>query len=314
MGHGGHHQRGGVRRCGVGGSAAHSSGRLAVPHLLFRGHHLGATEGISGRQHVRGLGDGRVGAVARPSRPDPAQSPDAVGRHPAATAGGGGLARCHARSDRARDRRFRRGGPDDPPRRGTGSHHYWAMVAAVVPLAGHSTRHRVARGLHRILGTFTGIALMLGIMALHPPLVAVAVLMAVFQYGAELYIARNYFFAQTFVTPLALLGTSIGGGLVGAAGLRPHRRDHHRRVRRHGGRAHHHAGASLRRAVGGPRRPRGHRAALPRAGLIGSTRSRLRLTRGRGGPTEGPGSERSRRRRSRRSFRARSRARRGGHP
>lgn len=94
-------------------------------------------------------------------------------------------------------------------------HHYWAMVATVVPLAGHSTRHRVARGLHRILGTFTGIALMLGIMALHPPLVAVAVLMAVFQHGAELYIARNYFFAQTFVTPLALLGTSIGAGWSG---------------------------------------------------------------------------------------------------
>ena len=56
---------------------------------------------------------------------------------------------------------------------------------------------------------------MLGIMALHPPLVAVAVLMAVFQYGAELYIARNYFFAQTFVTPLALLGTSIGAGWSG---------------------------------------------------------------------------------------------------
>ncbi len=94
-------------------------------------------------------------------------------------------------------------------------HHYWAMVAAVVPLAGHSTRHRVARGVHRILGTFTGIALMLAIMALNPPLVAIAVLMAVFQYGAELYIARNYFFAQTFVTPLALLGTSIGVGWSG---------------------------------------------------------------------------------------------------
>jgi len=95
------------------------------------------------------------------------------------------------------------------------SHHYWAMVAAVVPLAGHSTRHRVARGVHRILGTFIGIALLLVIMALHPSLVLIAALMAVFQYGAELFIARNYFFAQTFVTPLALLGTSIGAGWSG---------------------------------------------------------------------------------------------------
>lgn len=91
-------------------------------------------------------------------------------------------------------------------------HHYWAMVAAVVPLAGHSTRHRVARGVHRILGTFSGIVLLVGIMALQPPLVVVALLMAACQYGAELFIARNYFFAQTFVTPLALLGTSMGAG------------------------------------------------------------------------------------------------------
>ena len=89
------------------------------------------------------------------------------------------------------------------------------MVAAVVPLAGHSTRHRVARGVHRILGTFTGIALLLGIMALNPPLVVIALLMAAFQYAAELYIARNYFLAQTFVTPLALLGTAIGAGWSG---------------------------------------------------------------------------------------------------
>lgn len=91
-------------------------------------------------------------------------------------------------------------------------HHCWAMVAAVVPLAGHSTRHRVARGAHRILGTFSGIVLVLGIMALDVPLVGMAVLIALCQYGAELYIARNYFFAQTFVTPLALLNTSMAVG------------------------------------------------------------------------------------------------------
>lgn len=94
-------------------------------------------------------------------------------------------------------------------------HHYWAMVAAVVPLAGHSTRHRVARGLHRILGTFTGVLLLLAIMVLQPSLAVVAVLIAAFQYGAEIFIARNYFFAQTFVTPMALLGTSLGAGWSG---------------------------------------------------------------------------------------------------
>lgn len=39
--------------------------------------------------------------------------------------------------------------------------------------------------------------------------------MAALQYGAELFIARNYFLAQTFVTPLALIGTSMGAGWTG---------------------------------------------------------------------------------------------------
>ena len=36
-------------------------------------------------------------------------------------------------------------------------HNYWAMVAAVVPLVGHTTRHRVGRGVQRIIGTVLGL-------------------------------------------------------------------------------------------------------------------------------------------------------------
>lgn len=92
-------------------------------------------------------------------------------------------------------------------------HSYWAMVAAVVPLVGHTTRHRVRRGIHRVLGTLTGIVLMAAIIAFQPPVWVLLVLIGLLQVCAELFIARNYFIAQIFVTPLALMGASIGTGL-----------------------------------------------------------------------------------------------------
>lgn len=93
------------------------------------------------------------------------------------------------------------------------SHYYWAMVAAVVPLVGHSTRERVARGVHRVLGTFGGLLILALMVWWQPPLWVVVVVMGLCQFGAEMFIARNYFIGQSFVTPLALLGTSIAGGL-----------------------------------------------------------------------------------------------------
>ncbi|NUP74952.1 MAG: FUSC family protein [Sinomonas sp.] len=88
-------------------------------------------------------------------------------------------------------------------------HNYWAMVAAVVPLVGHSTRHRVSRGLQRVLGTVVGLALLAGIAALQPAPWAMVVLIAACQFGAEMLIARQYFLAQVCVTPLALLSTLL---------------------------------------------------------------------------------------------------------
>ncbi|MEA5455970.1 FUSC family protein [Sinomonas sp. JGH33] len=88
-------------------------------------------------------------------------------------------------------------------------HNYWAMVAAVVPLVGHSTRHRASRGLQRVLGTVVGLVLLAGIAALRPAPWAMVVLIAVCQFGAEMLIARQYFLAQVCVTPLALLSTLL---------------------------------------------------------------------------------------------------------
>jgi Fusaric acid resistance protein-like len=88
-------------------------------------------------------------------------------------------------------------------------HNYWAMVASVVPLAGHSTRYRVNRGLQRIIGTFLGLVLMAGILWLQPEPWLMILIIAVLQTAAELYIARQYVLAQMVVTPLALLSTVL---------------------------------------------------------------------------------------------------------
>lgn len=88
-------------------------------------------------------------------------------------------------------------------------HNYWAMVAAVVPLVGHTTRHRVNRGLQRVLGTVVGLLVLALIVALRPEAWLMVVLIALCQFGAEMLIARQYFLAQVCVTPLALLSTLL---------------------------------------------------------------------------------------------------------
>ena len=88
-------------------------------------------------------------------------------------------------------------------------HNYWAMVAAVVPLVGHSTRHRVNRGLQRVLGTVVGLVLLAGIAALGPTPWIMVLLITACQFGAEMLVTRQYFLAMVCVTPLALLSTLL---------------------------------------------------------------------------------------------------------
>ncbi|HAP90341.1 MAG TPA: FUSC family protein [Arthrobacter bacterium] len=88
-------------------------------------------------------------------------------------------------------------------------HNYWAMVAAVVPLVGHSTVHRVRRGVQRIIGTVLGLALLAGILLVGLAPLQTVLVIALCQFGAELFIARQYVLAQLFVTPLALISTLL---------------------------------------------------------------------------------------------------------
>src|SRR5699024_3904412 len=92
-------------------------------------------------------------------------------------------------------------------------HNYWAMVAAVVPLVGHTTKLRLHRGVHRVLGTLVGLVLMALLIVLNPPLWLPLALIGFFQFMAEMLVMRNYFMAQIFVTPLALVGVSVMSGL-----------------------------------------------------------------------------------------------------
>jgi hypothetical protein len=84
-------------------------------------------------------------------------------------------------------------------------HPYWAMVSAVAALsAADATGHLVRAG-HRVLGTFAGLALAAGLLAVSSePLVLIA-FVVLLQVAAELFVMRNYGLTMVFVTPLALI-------------------------------------------------------------------------------------------------------------
>ncbi|WP_314212804.1 FUSC family protein [Pseudarthrobacter equi] len=88
-------------------------------------------------------------------------------------------------------------------------HNYWAMVAAVVPLVGHTTRHRIRRGVQRIVGTVLGLLVLAAVLLLGLEPWQTVLVMALCQFGAEMFIIRQYLLAQVFVTPLALISTLL---------------------------------------------------------------------------------------------------------
>jgi hypothetical protein len=82
---------------------------------------------------------------------------------------------------------------------------YWAMVSAVVPLVARDLTAQVTRGLHRVVGTGLGLLVAWALLALDVRGLALVLLVAVLQAGAELVVGRNYALALVCVTPLALL-------------------------------------------------------------------------------------------------------------
>ena len=98
-------------------------------------------------------------------------------------------------------------------------HPHWAMAAAAVPLAGADLPSRVRRGIHRIVGTFLGLAVTAVVLVPAPwslaPLIAahqvvvLAILVIVFQFTTELFMARHYGLAMVSFTPVILLTTQL---------------------------------------------------------------------------------------------------------
>ncbi|MEV4989305.1 FUSC family protein [Pseudarthrobacter sp. LMD1-1-1.1] len=103
-------------------------------------------------------------------------------------------------------------------------HPHWAMAAAAVPLAGADLPSSVRRGVHRIVGTFLGLAVTAVVIipgpwtlaALYPALqepvhraVVLALLVILFQFATELFMTRHYGLAMVWFTPVILLITQL---------------------------------------------------------------------------------------------------------
>jgi uncharacterized membrane protein YccC len=98
-------------------------------------------------------------------------------------------------------------------------HPHWAMAAAAVPLAGADLPSSVRRGIHRIVGTFLGLAVTAVVLLPGPwslaglfpgrQAVMLALLVILFQFTTELFMARHYGLAMVSFTPVILLITQL---------------------------------------------------------------------------------------------------------
>lgn len=103
-------------------------------------------------------------------------------------------------------------------------HPHWAMAAAAVPLAGADLPSRVRRGIHRIVGTFLGLAVTAVVLLPAPWTLAglypafqeparhaqvLALLVILFQFATELFMTRHYGLAMVWFTPVILLMTQL---------------------------------------------------------------------------------------------------------
>jgi hypothetical protein len=98
-------------------------------------------------------------------------------------------------------------------------HPHWAMAAAAVPLAGADFPSSVRRGVHRIVGTFVGLAVTAVVIVPGPwsltglfpgrESVLLALLVILFQFTTELFMTRHYGLAMVSFTPVILLMTQL---------------------------------------------------------------------------------------------------------
>ncbi|MFC7448292.1 FUSC family protein [Rhodococcus daqingensis] len=88
-------------------------------------------------------------------------------------------------------------------------HANWAMAAAAVPLAAADPVSRVHRGLHRIVGTFAGLAVTAVLLLPRPSETLLGICVMALLFPTELFMARHYALALGFFTPLIMVMTDL---------------------------------------------------------------------------------------------------------
>ncbi|MCZ2404949.1 FUSC family protein [Paenarthrobacter sp. Z7-10] len=83
------------------------------------------------------------------------------------------------------------------------------VFTAAVPLTGADFAGRLGRGVHRIVGTFAGLGVTAMLLQFRPAVVVLSILVAVFGFPTELFMARHYGLALVFFTPLILIMTVL---------------------------------------------------------------------------------------------------------
>ncbi|NKX87115.1 FUSC family protein [Nocardia coubleae] len=88
-------------------------------------------------------------------------------------------------------------------------HANWAMAGAAVPLAAATSRDRLTRGMHRVIGTFLGLLVATPLLIPGPSPAVLGLAIIALLYPTELFMARHYALALGFFTPLIMAMTEL---------------------------------------------------------------------------------------------------------
>jgi uncharacterized membrane protein YccC len=88
-------------------------------------------------------------------------------------------------------------------------HPYWAVVGAIAVVPPPGAAHSLSRAWHRASGTLGGIVIAGLILWPSPPIAVLVLVVGIAQFGAEVLVARHYGAALLFITPLALVVSSL---------------------------------------------------------------------------------------------------------
>ncbi|QAY73225.1 FUSC family protein [Agromyces protaetiae] len=84
-------------------------------------------------------------------------------------------------------------------------HPYWAVVGAAAAIPPAGAARSISRALHRVVGTAAGVVVTGLVLWPEPPAWLLVAVIALAQFGAEIFVGRHYATALVFITPLALV-------------------------------------------------------------------------------------------------------------